>query len=87
MFNNKGVSHIIVLVAVIVIAAVGFAGWRVYTSEQDNSNETTTVQQPENNDELQNAEDVQALEEDLNATDLEAELDTSDLDADLDELQ
>jgi predicted negative regulator of RcsB-dependent stress response len=86
MFNNKGVSHIVILVVIIVVAAVGFAGWRVYTSE-NNTTEQAAVEVQQPNEELQNAEDVKALEQELSSTDLESELSTSDLDANLDELQ
>ena len=89
MFNMNGFSHSVLLLAVVVLGAVGFAGWRVYDAQLQKS--AIVVQQVESStkssEELQTAKDVEELEKELNATDLDSELDVSELDVSLDELQ
>lgn len=88
MSNNKGISHLLILVVILFVGVVGFAGWRVYTSENNKNNQTSNQPAPTvKQDEVQNAEDVNKLKKEAESTNIEGDLDSSELDTDLNELQ
>lgn len=46
--NQSGIAHLVALLIIVIIAVVGFAGWRVYTLDQENKklNKTANTQIP-----------------------------------------
>lgn len=84
--NQKGFSAAGLVLLLVVLALIAFAGWRVFSSQQSNT------AQPAGNGETQTAipevkskQDLKRSEEFLNATDIDSELDTSELDEALNE--
>ena len=90
MKTQQGFSHVIILVAVVMVAIIGFAGWRVYDASKSENNNTAsnTIQKTEVQDaSIETVADVTAAEQELNAINIDTELDTTALDADIKELQ
>jgi predicted negative regulator of RcsB-dependent stress response len=79
--NQKGMGHLLLILAAIVIVALAFVGWRVMNSDQANNNSNSANQSGE----IKSAQDLEKAEKTLNETNLD-ELDTSELDAAEDEL-
>lgn len=75
--NSRGFSPIAVILLVAVIALVGYAGWTVYNAQPDDDAPAATTSQ---NDAIENAEDLDAANEELNAQDIDTQLDTSEID-------
>ena len=63
------------------------AGWKIYSTENNSNTKEPIEQNSQSSNELQNSNDVKALEEDIKSTDLDAELNTSELEAGITELQ
>lgn len=85
--KQQGLSHIIVIVAIVMVGVIGFAGWRVYDARQ-NSEPTTAITQPTPVDNtVQSSQDVAELEAEVDSTNLDTDLDSSELDASLNDIQ
>jgi len=86
--NNKqnGFSAVAVLLVLILVAVIVFAGWRVMNSQESDTSTTPAITQPQNEvPEVNNNDDLQRSEDFLNGTDIDSELDTSELDSVLSE--
>lgn len=75
--NTRGFSPVAVVLLIAVIALIGYAGWTVYNAQADKDAPAATTTQ---NEAIQNAEDLDAANDELNAQDIDAELDTSEID-------
>ncbi len=84
-FNNqKGFSVLVTLLVVVVIGAVGFAGWQVYSKQQTNKDSATQTQVPSNaSPTLNNAQDVDNAQKNLDNANINSDLDSSSIDNDL----
>lgn len=80
--NQKGVSHLILLLIVLVIAIVGFAGYRVM--EANETKETTKT--PATSDEIKSSADLEREANELENEKVDENLDPSQLDEDVSEL-
>src|SRR3990167_4639414 len=40
--NQKGIAHLGIIIAAVVLAVVGFAGWRVYSQQQSSKNNSAS---------------------------------------------
>lgn len=91
MKYQNGFSSIIVLVALVATAVIGFAGWRVYDNNNQARNTSMTnavVTTPQaQNSSIETAADVAAAEQELGTLNIDAELDTTALEADIQQLQ
>ncbi|MBP7820608.1 hypothetical protein KA025_00625 [Candidatus Saccharibacteria bacterium] len=84
-FNNqKGFSVLVTLLVVVVIGAVGFAGWQVYSKQQTNKDSVTQTQTPSNaSPTLNSAQDVDKAQKNLDNANINSDLDSSSIDNDL----
>lgn len=84
--NRSGFTFVEIIVAVVILAAVGFAGYRVYDASQssEETDESTTNTQVEENTnqapEVNEASDLNEAEAFINEVEIDEELDTSELD-------
>lgn len=81
MKNNRGFSVIEVLLVLVIIGLLAFAGWTVYKnndSEENSNAQTGTTQQTA--PVVESTEDLTEAEEFLETADVDAELDTSEID-------
>lgn len=85
--KQQGSLHIIVMIAVVLIGVICFAGWRVYNTQKTNDVTTSTTQQPPVDNSVNSAKDVADLESQVDATNIDNDLDGSSLDNDLSNLQ
>ena len=78
--SERGAGHIVAVLLVVVIAVVGFAGYTVMKSQDNNKTATTTQQK------VDAVPDLKQADASLNDTDkeLQTSLDTSALDEDID---
>ena len=81
LFDQKGIAHLLIIGVVVVLAVVGFVGYRVMTQDDDKATtSTSTPDSIESNDDITQAEDA------LNSDQINDDLDPSQLDADIDDL-
>ena len=66
--NQKGFSVVEILVVIVVVALLGFVGWRVYDNQQNNSDDnassTTPAAEQSNDDNVENEESTVSEPED-----------------------
>lgn len=84
--NQKGFSAVELFIIVLALAIVGFAGYMVYSRQQNNS--ASTSQSAEVTDvpaapEINDAADLDAAEATLDKTDTRSTADSAELDAQL----
>ena len=79
--NQAGVGHLVAILAVVVIGAVGFIGYRVATMEDSGETSTQSVQSTTQS-EVTTKADVEQASQDIDATSLD-EVDPAQLDSDL----
>jgi hypothetical protein len=48
-YNEKGAAHLVALAVIVLIAVVGFAGWRVLSAQKDTSDQTSTQSTSQSN--------------------------------------
>ncbi|OGL24919.1 hypothetical protein A3A68_00145 [Candidatus Saccharibacteria bacterium RIFCSPLOWO2_01_FULL_48_13] len=83
--NQKGISQVVVLALLVVIAVVGFVGYRVMTSENETSDQTNTSQVavPDN---ITTASDLKQAADAISQIQLDDELDPAQFDDDVNDL-
>jgi len=85
--NNLGFAHLILILAVIVIAVVGFAGYYVVSSNRDKKSADTATNTnqviPEN---INSDQDLDQASKALDADQNDSDLDPAQLDDDLNSL-
>ena len=79
--NQAGASHLVAILAVVVIAAVGVIGYRVM-SQDDAGTQTATQSANTNSGAIENKDDVEAASKELDSTSLD-NVDPSQLDSDI----
>lgn len=75
--NQAGFGILGVLLVIIIVAILAFAGWRVYTATRDDE----VSQDQQTSSEIENAEDLDTTVNELNNQDIDEKLNTSELDA------
>lgn len=75
--NRAGFGVLGVLLVIVVMGILAFAGWRVYTATRDDD----TSQNQQTSGAIENAEDLDTTVDDLNGQDIDEQLNTSELDA------
>jgi flagellar basal body-associated protein FliL len=81
--NQSGVGHLVMLLAVVVIAAVGIVGYRVMSSSDSDSDTATTSQSAvKDSSQMKTKADVQQASTELDNTSLN-DVDPAQLDSDL----
>lgn len=72
MVRNKGFSIVEVLIIVLVLALIGFIGWKVWdsTNNPPSTDETTTQQAPK---EIKTEEDLDKADKTLDETNIEGD--------------
>lgn len=81
VLHQKGAGHIVAILAVVVIAVVGLAGY-VVMGAQDNATSTNTATEKVTADQVELAETSKELDQANN--ELDESLDTTELDKDID---
>lgn len=82
--SQKGFSVLVALLMVVVIGAVGFAGWQVYSKQQSNKDAASQTDLPSNSSPtLNNAQDVDNAQKNLDSANINSDLDSSSIDSDL----
>lgn len=84
MHNQKGATHIIAALVIVLVAVVGFAGYRVMDANKDKDGTTTTSSQVP--DKIQSKNDIEQASTALDSEDSDTTLDPSQLDSDLNDL-
>lgn len=79
-FNQKGSSHLVLLVGLVVLAVIGFAGYRVWSNDQTKATPVATTETSQST--LTSAN----KELDQMGTQLDTSLDDSALNVDLDSM-
>ena len=86
--NQQGISHVLVIGLVAIIALVGLAAFRVYDANQ--TTPTASKQAPaeviSEPEKINNAADAQKVEASLDQADVDGGVNESELDADLNDL-
>lgn len=82
--NSVGASHVAFIAAVLVVLAVGFAGYRVSGTKHSATpaNNTATTQPAK----YKSVNDVKSADTQLNNVNVDKSLDSSSLDSDLNDL-
>ena len=84
--NQKGFSAAHLLIGLVVVGLIGFAGWRVYDSQNSTNDQPASVVQEEDSvPQVNSASDLNEMESYLNSQDIDKDLDTSELDEALSE--
>jgi len=78
--NQLGFSVVEVLLVLVIIGAIVFAGIYVFNNNKDNANESSETTPQTSQQEINDAQGLQTTEDNLNDINLE-ELDTTELDA------
>ncbi|CAN5663182.1 hypothetical protein BH23PAT1_BH23PAT1_2750 [soil metagenome] len=82
--NQEGFSAVAGLLVIVVLALIGFAGWRVLGNQEANNTEQTTSSEQQNDaPEVNDEQDLEEAENYLDDQDIDGELDTSDIDQSL----
>ena len=84
--NQAGASHIVALFAVLVIAAVGFVGYRVLNSNSDTADSTTLSSSSKEPATIKSKADFNAASKSLDNTAVDSSVDPGSLDSDLNSL-
>lgn len=82
--DSKGFSALIIMVFIVVLAAIGYAGYKVMYSQSDSSTYDNKPTQPA--DKINSQADLNSAESSLEEADLDASLDSGQLDEDINEL-
>lgn len=82
--NQKGASHLIAVLLIVVIAVVGAAGYYVYQKNKDTQNKSATSQTTPQ--QIQSERDVDAAVKALDTLPTDSEIDANQLDDDLNQL-
>ena len=77
--NQRGSSHLVLILAVAVIAAVGVVGYRVVSTNSDSAPATTAVTTTTKNA----SSTVKSANSDLNSTNVDTSINPDQLDSDL----
>jgi len=83
--SQSGVGHLVLLLAVVIVAAAGFVGYRVWSQNQDEVAEETTSSQaavPQ----INNASDLDQAASVAEQATVDNDLDPTQFDADVDDL-
>jgi flagellar basal body-associated protein FliL len=85
--DQRGASHIVALLAVLLLVVVGFAGYRVMTANKatvaDNATAPVAVKQVAAPTKIQSKADVTQAAKALDSDQLDSNLDSAQLNADL----
>lgn len=81
VYNQAGVGHIVAILAVVVISAVGFIGYRVITTDDATKTATQSVQSSQK-EKITSKADVEQASKQIDATTLD-DVDPAQLDSDL----
>ncbi len=88
--SQTGVGHLVALLAVVVLAVTGFAGYSVWKAGQDKpvAEQSTQADTAADDTAIKTKADLQSANTllDNTATQLDKDLDTSVLDSDIDQL-
>ncbi len=67
--NQAGVGHLVLILGVLIVAAIGGVGYKVYQDNQDTTEKTTTAEViKESSDEINSQADVEKASTELDAT-------------------
>ncbi|MEK7153436.1 MAG: hypothetical protein AAB834_05790 [Patescibacteria group bacterium] len=83
---QKGSAHILAILAVIVVAAVGFVGYRVMNNDEGPASETSSQSSQVVPDEIRSDQDLEQAGTALDSEQLDSDLDPAQLDTDLNDL-
>lgn len=81
--NQKGFGAVEVLLVIVLLAIIGFLGWRFYTNQDKDSNTQEPTSQTTETDqvpEVNSSSDLDEAEDYLKSSDIDKELDTSEID-------
>ncbi len=83
-----GFGHIVLIGAIVVIAAVAFAGWKVMdtNNKNDSRSEKTSSVTPAASTPINSGEDLNAAGASLDQASVDSDLDSSALDSDVNSL-
>jgi uncharacterized protein (UPF0333 family) len=81
-FNERGVGHLVALLVVAVVLAVGFVGWRVMNSKTTEDSAVSTSGPSK----LKTKADVVKAANELEATNVDSTVNPDDLDSDINSL-
>jgi flagellar basal body-associated protein FliL len=84
--NSRGFAHLILILALVVIAVVGLAGYYVVSSSNKDSAETTTDTTQVVPEKIDSNQDLEQASKALDADQNKSDLDPAQLDADLNSL-
>lgn len=87
--DQRGASHIVALIVVVLVAVVGFAGYRVMNAQKNvasNSSTNSSQKSVATPTRIQSKEDVTQASKSLDSDQIDSTLDTTSLDADLNSL-
>ena len=82
--NQSGMGHVALLLVVVVVAVVAFAGYRVWSAQQDSATPTETATTTSIQSKADLVETSSVLDD--TSSDLNQAFDTSALDEDIDSL-
>lgn len=85
--NQRGIAHLGILLLVVVVAAIGLVGWKVYEKQQTANAPATSQTETEASDvpQVNSASDLKEAEDYVRNTDVDGQLDTTEIDAALSE--
>jgi hypothetical protein len=77
--DQRGVSHLLLVGAIVVLGVVGFAGYRVMNADNDKDSAAVPAK-------IESKKDVQQAQKSLDNDNLDSDLNPSQLDDDLNDL-
>lgn len=77
--NQQGFGLVVVLIAIVAVSLIGFAGFRIYDSNPSSTESATTSQ----GSEISSSKDIDAAAESLNDPSLDNGVDDTQLDEDV----
>ena len=85
--DTKGFAVLGLVLIVLLVGVIGFAGWTVYSNSKDDTNSTATSEQVAADETaeqtINTASDIDTSTQELDSADIDSQLDTSGLDEDI----
>ena len=82
--NNRGFSAIEGIAILVIVAIIGFVGWKVYSSQDQGSTDAPQITEQQSDAEqapdVNSSEDLEQAEDYLNEQNIDEQLDTSEID-------
>lgn len=84
--NQKGVGHLLIVLALLVVATIGFVGWKVLGSDDTGTASVSTSEQVAVPATIKDKSDLNQASQALDTTDIDSGVNPDSLNSDLNSL-